>query len=96
MSKQEHTKGPWRVWEADSQCWEICEPNNPRRHSHFASVSVGNMWGDEGKANARLIATAPELLADLEWLVEIMKVQGWKDDAACIAAEKTIAKAKGA
>ncbi len=66
MSK--HTPGPWRVWEVSEEHWNICETEDRARHSHFASVSVGNCWWDEGKANARLIAAAPELLEALKLL----------------------------
>lgn len=54
------TPGPWRIWKTGSEHWWICEPEQERRHSHFAKISVGNMWHEEGEANARLIVAAPE------------------------------------
>jgi hypothetical protein len=62
-----HTPGPWTIWKVSDRKWNICEPETDKRHSHFASVNVGNFWHEEGKANARLIAAAPELLEALKW-----------------------------
>jgi hypothetical protein len=66
-----HTPGPWTVWEVGKEHWWICEPEQPRRHSHFAQVCVGNFWREEGKANAKLIAAAPDLLAACKALIEL-------------------------
>lgn len=98
-----HTPGPWRVWEAGKESWEICEPSNPNRQSHFANVRVGNMWGEEGKANARLIASAPELLEALKDLVSaeeqyVEDAKAQLDDPISDAVESAraaIAKAEG-
>lgn len=87
----EYTKGPWRVWEMKGGVWCICEPNKSTRHSHFAEVRVGNMWGEEGKANARLMAAAPDLLEALEMMLEFPNTGPATD-----AAKKAIAKAIGA
>ena len=54
-----HTPGPWRTMVAGATVWSegrlICDPSN------------GNAYPtDEHKANARLIASAPEMLEVLE------------------------------
>lgn len=59
MSK--HTPGPWDIWET-VHGYEICEPTKPSRHSHFASLGIGGFGWGEQKANAKLIAAAPDLL----------------------------------
>lgn len=71
-----HTPGPWRIWKVSDSAWEICEPDNPRRHSHFCRVSVGNMWGAEGEANAHLIAAAPDLLEALQAIIDANSLEG--------------------
>ena len=53
-----HTELPWRLWKANDDTWAICETKENGRHPYFATVSVGNMWGDEGKANAAFIVKA--------------------------------------
>lgn len=83
-----HTPGPWRVWESGADSWEICETPSPDRHSHFATVRVGNMWGEEGRANARLIVAAPELYAALERLLRwVEPIAGDNCDKAAEAEE---------
>lgn len=89
-----HTPGPWHVWEADDSQWWICETQVARtRHPHFAAVSIG-AWGPEGKANARLIAAAPELLEALTRMVALFDSGAWSH-ANIKDARAAIAKAEG-
>jgi hypothetical protein len=68
-----HTPGPWRVWDdRQHSILEVCETVQTReRHPHFASVSHGDWW-PEGYANARLMAAAPQLLAEVIRLCAIL------------------------
>ena len=62
MSKVNHTPGPWFVRELHEDQAEIILEGIERGHA-IATVST---WGEaELKANAQLIAAAPELLAAL-------------------------------
>jgi len=56
MSKQKHTLGPWRVGKNGRRIY--C------KYGHIADVhGVDNILGGTMEANARLIASAPDLLA---------------------------------
>mgnify|MGYP003440094360 FL=1 len=71
-----HTPGPWTVMSGDN--YEIRSKWMPREYPHhFKGDStgdfvayIGNHAAAFGKANARLIAAAPALLAALELMVE--------------------------
>ncbi len=101
MADARFTKGPWRLSDSGDNTWTVCEPDKPFRHSHFATVSVGNMWGDEGKANARIIAAAPDLYEALcgmlEYTADLNPAQGYPetDHEAVNAARAALAKARG-
>lgn len=56
---EKHTKGPWEVLDGAI----LCENVNQYGNFFIASVSRGdNSMTEEDKANARLIAAAPDLL----------------------------------
>ena len=56
-----HTPGPWRFYNIlDGEYQEVFGPRSPGHDDRLAVI---------GKADARLIAAAPELLAELEDLV---------------------------
>lgn len=96
--KQQHTPGPWRV-------------NDINRNTVTSGMmiiskctSTGLLFTEEDKANARLIAAAPELLEALKGLYEhcamIHKVWGegnnqHQADEAIKAGKQAIAKAEG-
>lgn len=96
-----HTPGPWtysgqsgipkhcfvaQVWRPDGGVLADIEPTEQE---------------EEATANARLIATAPELLAVLEWLLPILKTQpkpdfgGWNWPSMADDVQSVITKAKG-
>lgn len=79
-----HTKGPWKVW--NDRVWTD-EPLAEMKE--ICSIS-GNR-GDRD-ANARLIASAPELLRLLKWHIDCSTgtpdLDGAKGRAAIAAAER--------
>lgn len=86
--KAQHTPGPWKV---------------SRRANRFICTELGEVLAmcdssqsvDRNKANARLIAAAPELL---EALIELANcgADAWGEDRPCVAdARAAIAKATG-
>jgi len=77
--KLEHTQGPWQVLPEEEGVPYIrirgtvlggwYKVANVHMETH---ESLGEAWNEkakrESRANARLIAAAPEMLAELEWL----------------------------
>lgn len=98
MTQVKHTPGPWVTDGTD-----VCQTNHGGLHV-IAQMSVpicgDDDWQEVEKVNARLIASAPDLLLALSWLV------GLKDKRpadyyeqkplAWAAARAAIAKATGA
>jgi hypothetical protein len=65
-----HTPGPWLI-DDDGQWFAICADNHCIAQVHTPnSASL-----DRQAANARLIAAAPELFAELSHLVRLLEVQ---------------------
>jgi len=72
----DHTKGPWRVEEGATSVWGACNPDdNSSRGMGYpitdCRVTPAGQWArgpevDEGIANARLIAAAPDLYNSLD------------------------------
>jgi hypothetical protein len=100
MMERKWTKGPWRVWgkpsEADMVCGghvNICEPEKEFRHSHFASISVGNAW-PEGIANAHLIAAAPDMYEAIDAALTEYTLHGSLTDSARLL-RAALARARG-
>ena len=66
MSTNKHTPGPWKADSATHRgCTYIQQPNEGENGGWV----VATCWGADRDANARLIASAPDLLADLEGLI---------------------------
>ena len=80
--KTEHTKGPWRT-----DGWENLVVNSADGHTMTLAAGGKDACLDELKANAHLIAAAPELLAALEDIVKLTEItdfwlpKAWLDDA---------------
>jgi hypothetical protein len=95
MSAQ-HTRGPWGLAEAIN-VWVMAGP------LHVASIPRAGD-GDWSKANARLIAAAPDLLAALTFIVEQAgnpanahhTLGAWAHGEGMQMAQDAIAKAEGA
>lgn len=111
MSK-EHTKGPWRVEEGTTLIWGACDPEDLSDRGMGYPItecktSAGySLWAkgpsaDEGEANARLIAAAPDLLEALEGAILTLEqvCEGQHEDNVCChhlrAARAAIDKARG-
>ncbi len=107
MSAPMHTPGPWfRVPYGDGHDTVICEDEAGNRRIAFMALpgcrdqqERRKAWR-EIKANARLIAAAPELLAELEKAEDFMSgLEGWdlQDgiDEKLAGIRAAIAKAKG-
>ena len=94
MEKQQHTPGPWV---------QPMQANGANvRHPHIISdggeIAITTWQGSEQKtnANARLIASAPDLLEALEEIVSAADGDGWSQiDADLRKARAAIAKATG-
>ena len=92
MSK--YTPAPWNVWGETKLC-----VNAEKRSVACASQETMADW-ETAKANAQLIAAAPELLEALEQLVMINKIYSEDKEydfawAEMQFAKQAIAKAKG-
>ncbi len=85
-----HTEGPWATEGRDS-AWDILAPNDTR---------IASVWRlrTKGAADARLISAAPDLLAALESLLDMVKPYDGLPDSrkSVLQARAAIAKAKGA
>lgn len=82
-----HTPGPWKLLYTPEGSFEVVEP-----HDLCRIVARGHGADAEGKANARLIASAPELLAELRELVfqyeALQELDGHKKAAIKVSTEK--------
>ena len=99
-----HTPGPWRI--GDGGATVFGPRTNAPSPRTIANVGRGPLCTNETKANARLIAAAPELLAALDrvlpWLGKLISDGGHlqsvcPNDAigALQQAEAALARAKG-
>jgi hypothetical protein len=86
-----HTPGPWRLSAGDETAVYATG------HSNIARTYCGGLTGirlKTAEANARLIAAAPELLAQLQWAETVLKC--WIEGSAQLdSIRATIAKAEG-
>jgi hypothetical protein len=99
----EHTPGPWELQEGTQCCFHA---GNRYAVTHSGgdedepwSVTIAEVWptsDDSDKADARLIAAAPDLLAALEECVQELEKLGWGCAGYTDNAHAAIAKAKGA
>ncbi len=87
----EHTKGEWKARSLFDR-WHV-------EYDDFATIC--DIWagGEEAKANAQLIAAAPnmyEALKELEYcIMNINSIEGARHRASVINANKALAKAEG-
>ncbi|MBU6336083.1 MAG: hypothetical protein KGS47_16970 [Chloroflexi bacterium] len=95
MTQDKHTPGPWAAH--DKAAYGTSITNGSITGQYIADVQMyRGLTLDEYKANVRLIAAAPDLLASLRVFVE----RAWSScrfsDAEVAAARAAIAKATGA
>lgn len=112
MTKAHHTPGPWTVNHDDGESVGILgnNGNNARGQQYVAAIQYSEAAQkqylpnipshEQAKANARLIAAAPELLQSLELLLNLAefdcmddKSNEWRNEMIC--ARSAAAKAKG-
>lgn len=65
-----HTPGPWSAHVANSELRTHCDHVNTVHGLHVCDVASYGASLEQRAANARLIASAPDLLAALEYFVE--------------------------
>lgn len=112
MSGVKHTPGPWRVEAGTTLIWGNCNPDDHSTRGMGypiaeARINPSGNWStgpyaDEGEANARLIAAAPDLLEALESIV-LMQAENRGDGVKthlalshlCVTAQAAIARARG-
>ena len=85
----EHTPGPWE-WDENVHGIHITKPRDGTIPLTVARIAGSN---DESLANARLIAAAPELLAELEYAVKLLAPFG--ETAQVQRMRQVVAKARG-
>ena len=88
-----HTPGPWTTKKLDIGTYDVCRCGNDEIRTRVCRLHASQIQPEHGgtiEANARLIASAPDLLAALERLAHPMA-----DDDDLDYARAIIAKAKG-
>ena len=94
--KQTHTPGPWTAERCYDGSRTVCQMRNCELlvcvNAADGAVPLGY---DATEANARLIAAAPELLAELEAVVEAYATYYRGEPSSCLKARALIAKVKG-
>ena len=93
-----HTPAPWRIEWGMSQGGDghhVCDASDMGPLSIIASVHFHDDADGETKANARLIAAAPDLLAALRGLLDYGSLGAYGRAAAVNAALAAVAKATG-
>ena len=89
-----HTPGPWLTTESTEHWGRV----NVTIQAAFTANDIATAWQgntDTNRANARLIAAAPELLEALETLERLAGLPSMQDDPARVKARAVIAKARG-
>lgn len=102
QSIAEHTPGPWHTGQSTGSDCRIYAPTENHAIARtygpeLNGIGVCALTGPKNKADARLIAAAPELLAALEALIGTLdnsRIQEGRRDKALDAARAAIAKAR--
>jgi len=92
-----HTPGPWKVAEnlfGNTASYEVYA-NVETKSGKGGYTRICQITPRDQKANARLIAAAPELLEALEAMVEMVEMNGLGKRYALDLAASAITKARG-
>ena len=94
MTDETHTPGPWQL-EPNGACWDLYAPA-VRSERHCILIGMTWLGVGEHSANARLCASAPELLEALEAMLadgqKLFDIATWPQSFQ--QARATITKAK--
>lgn len=101
MAETKHTPGPWKVAAHSGQHRSFISSNDesvlPIKND---GIYIAHVLGPDNKANARLIAAAPDLLTALKALLPFTQFAGEMDTTARERAKQdasaAVAKAEGA
>lgn len=95
MSEMKYTSGPWLIEECwDGEEFEIYpKKDGPPELGRWAEICTVKNYHDSAKADAHLIAAAPDMLEALKALVNLDRRCGWHSEARD-AAEAAIFKAE--
>lgn len=88
-----HTPGPWTTKKIDTGVYDVCRVGNDGLRTRICRLHASQIEPEHGgdiESNARLIASAPDLLCALERLAHPMA-----DEDDLTYAHAIIAKAKG-
>jgi len=89
-----HTPGPWFVASGNNYATEITATSKRGKKWVIARATASKTGQEEAKANARLIAAAPELLAELKSMIAAARSAGW-DNAEIANAEEAVEQVEG-
>lgn len=82
MTHNAHTPGPWVIYgrDIDNNTVEICQSGikNIAKRLKIAEVLPQPHYDDNQEANARLMASAPELLGVLKYIEQMLDDEGGK------------------
>ena len=91
VSKSKHTPGPWNVYQPYKYEIHIRHGNDVK-----SIATIGSLWHVDFEANARLVASAPELLEACKDGLSIAYESGLDDSDGVVKRMKAaIAKAEG-
>ena len=90
MSNAKHTPGQWGIRSTESGTKAIFSGETGNWIAHTVKSTPMTQ-----EANARLIASAPELLVALEQMLNLNSLGAYEQSAAISAARAAIAKARG-
>lgn len=95
MKTENHTPGPWRIATGDEENgYGVLGDEKPAKSTNWPGATVSDhVCIADGKANARLIAAAPDLLAALIQLLDTVSDDGTLVSDALDDARAAIAKA---
>lgn len=103
MSDAKHTPGPWKIWDGwgSSRFAPVVVDCIPDVDGKFVGNCICHVAGtnEDREANARVIASAPEMLEALEYIRANCFIYCDSsmdiDNTACDLADRAIAKATG-